>query len=397
MKHIAHTYADRKIHIKAVAFGGANPDVFKTAKQTIEKLIPQDVFVFTDKHPDVIFFVTGGSEMSAIDACSKLSHVVLWSSEEENAHASATEVTAWLNAEDKKSLHWDINDESFFENVMGLYHVLRGSEMLNNQQLGLLGSVSEWLVASDVLSQDIKNRFGVDLVPVTWDALPSYKECGRSEVFDKQFKTADNVKLIEASKVHTLIQKTIDDNHLDAITVECFPLVKEHKVTACLSLSLLNDLKIPAGCEGDLTAIVGMMFANAVLGEIPWMANTIKVSRQTAKFAHCTVPVSHLNSFTIPTHYETNEGTAIQGDIKAETLTIFRFDAKLEKMFISLARVIDRPKSANACRTQIEVTMPEDDLKKLKINPLGNHHLFLEGDFRSTLTLAAKWFSIEVL
>lgn len=389
--------SQRVIHVKAVAHEGAADNVFIEAREYLKKYIPEHLFVFSDKHPDVIFFVTGGSEQYAVEACTKLTKVILWSYENKNSHASAMEVMARLIAEGKKVFHWDIDNANFSTTVQYFFDVLNGINHLKDQQLGLLGHTSDWLVASDVSSDTLKDRFGIDLVPVSWDALPSYKDFSTSKLFDKQFKTEQNAALSEASKVHNLIQHTIEENHLDAITVECFPQVKEHKVTACLSLSLLNNIGIPAGCEGDLTAITGMMFAKAILNQIPWMANTIKISENTARFAHCTISVSMVDTYDILTHYETNVGTAIQGNVKADLLTVFRFDNELSRIFIAVARVINRPKNSNACRTQIEVEIAETDLFKLKHNPLGNHHLFLEGNYVSKLKLAAEWLSIEIV
>ncbi len=380
-----------------IAHKGAGQEIFDKGLQLLSDYVPEDTFQFTHTHPDVIFFITGGSEKEATEITAKMSHVGMWAHEEDNSYASATETKAYLDIHGKTSFLTDIRDEDFPQKVKYLQQIINTSETLNNKQLGLIGRVSDWLVASDVSETTLKERFGIDLVPISWAALPSFKKCKRSEDFDQQYNTGENPKLIAASQVHSLMQKTIHDNLLDAITVECFPLVKEKGVTACLSLALLNDRQIPAGCEGDLTSITGMMFARSLLGEIPWMANINKVTPETAKFAHCTIPASKVNEFTIPTHFETDLSTAIQGDLKAETLTVFRFDAELKKMFLSLAQVISRPKSPNACRTQIEVKMPPEDLHKLREHPLGNHHLFLEGDQREILKLAAKWFRINVV
>jgi L-fucose isomerase-like protein len=386
----------RKIKVKMVAHKGAPDSVFEKGEKLLAQAVSDEHIEFVEADPDVIFFVTGGSERSAAETAAKRHWVGLWAHESDNSYASAIETKAYFNQHNKDCFLWDIGDTNFKELALNLQMTLQAKRSLKNRQLGLLGDVSEWLLASDISDVTLKDRFGIDLVPISWDAVPLYKTCDPSPEFDEQFGTA-NPKLNEASQVHGLLQKTIRDNALDAITIECFPLVKEYGVTACLSLSLLNDLDIPAGCEGDLTAITGMMFAQALTGKIPWMANTNKIGRDTAKFAHCTVPLSQVKKYTVPTHFETNEGTAIQGELSAEVLTVFRFDALLEKMFVSLAQVINRPKSEKACRTQIEVQMPTADLLKLKTQPLGNHHLFLAGDHRERLSFAAQWFGISIL
>lgn len=387
----------RKLKVKMLAFANASQDIFDYGLSILEQYVPQNTFEFTHTNPDVLFFITGGSEKAAVEIMKHQQRIVLWSHAGDNSNASATEVKARLNTDGKNSLLLDVDDAHFPAHAKYLQQVIAGFESMKNQQLGLLGEVSEWLVASDISAPLLKSKFGVDLVPVSWDALPSYEKCAPSEKFNAHFNVDQQPELIKASRVHQLMEKTIRDNHLDAITVECFPLVKEQSVTACLSLSLLNDENIPAGCEGDLTSIIGMMFIKSLTNQIPWMANTVKVTDTRAKFAHCTVPTKMVNNFTIPTHYETNLGTAIQGDVSAEILTVFRFDNQLENVFISVCRVAERPKSNNACRTQIIAEMPEEDLKSLQNYPLGNHHLFFEGDYRELLNVAVKWLGLDVV
>ncbi len=42
------------------------------------------------------------------------------------------------------------------------------------KRAGLVGTVSEWLVASDVSAETLRQRFGVSLVGIPWAGLPSY-------------------------------------------------------------------------------------------------------------------------------------------------------------------------------------------------------------------------------
>lgn len=54
------------------------------------------------------------------------------------------------------------------------------------------------------------------------------------------------------------LKEVICTNQLDAITLECFDMVNNHSVTACLALALLNSRGVVAGCEGDLVSLPGM-------------------------------------------------------------------------------------------------------------------------------------------
>ena len=139
------------------------------------------------------------------------------------------------------------------------------------------------------------------------------------------------------------------------------------------------------------------MLCKELTGIIPWIANTNKVTNEVCLFSHCTIAPGLVSGFSIKTHFETNKGTAIQGHFKSDLITIFRFDNKLSKAFIATANITGRPKSKTACRTQIEVKLTENEVRLLRENPLGNHHLIYPGDCKDLLHLACKLLDIDVL
>jgi L-fucose isomerase-like protein len=139
------------------------------------------------------------------------------------------------------------------------------------------------------------------------------------------------------------------------------------------------------------------MFGKELTGVVPWIANVNKVTEKVSVFAHCTIAPTLVKNYQITTHYETGLGTAIQGEFISDLVTIFRFDNLLSKMFVTKAEVIGRPKSESACRTQIEVKLPNSAVKLLKETPLGNHHLILPGNHIDKLNLACKILDIAVV
>jgi L-fucose isomerase-like protein len=127
------------------------------------------------------------------------------------------------------------------------------------------------------------------------------------------------------------------------------------------------------------------------------MANTVHLAAQRSLFAHCTIAPNLLSRYTIDTHFETGQGTAIKGDFKGDEITLFRLNNQLNTAFITTGAIVARPKYEIACRTQIEVVLPQSAVTLLQEQPLGNHHLVLPGDQRSTLTLACKILGIDLL
>ena len=268
---------------------------------------------------------------------------------------------------------------------------------LNGKTIGLIGEVSHWLLASTIDEKDLKNKFGIKLKKKSWDEVPAYEDFTPDEAFIRKYPYHNEGAIGEAGKVHESLKQFVDTEKLDAFTIECFSLVNEKKVTACLSLSHFNDLGMPAGCEGDLCSIAGMLFIEAQLDTIPWMANLIKVSTDCVKLAHCTAPTNLLDHVEIDTHYETGEGAAVAGKFTKGEATLFRLNKLLTKAFISVGNIISTHKGQHACRTQIEVNIPEKDAKMLKYHPLGNHHLVVHGTHKSLLKMACKIANIEVV
>ncbi|MDY0282542.1 MAG: hypothetical protein RBR35_18550 [Salinivirgaceae bacterium] len=386
-----------QLRIKLLAFQGAPDTIFNDGIQRIEKLIKPQNYTLVDSDPDLHFFLTGGSEQAAIQNLSNDKFYLLIGSKHDNAYASASEVKAYMNSKNISSVILDEEDVETATLVQNFHKVSQALQHLKGKQLGLIGDVSNWLIASAMPAEVIDAKFGIKLHQIAWSELSHFSDYPPTKEFLETFAEVKNFDLTDTARVNEQLAQAIKKHKLDAITVECFPLVKKDCVTACLPLAKFNNDGIPAGCEGDLTAIVGMMLCKELTGVIPWIANVNKVTNKICQFSHCTIGLDMVTDYTVETHFETGEGTAIQGDFKGDTITIFRFDNEFKKAFIATTNIIGRPKSESACRTQIEVTLTENEVKLLKNKPLGNHHLIYPGDCNAILQSACSLMGIEVL
>ena len=386
-----------KLKIKLLAFQDAPESVYKNAVKRIEKLISPEKSEFTEGNPDVLFFLTGGSEKSASRLVSPGHSYLLIGSRHDNSYASATEVKAYLNEMDIPALLLDEEETETSAILNDFVTVKQALKSLNGKNLGLIGQVSDWLISSSIPTDILESKLGIKLNIIPWSELAHFSEFKSSGPFLDSFSGKTDIDLTETAKVSELLTDTIQKRNLDAITVECFPMVQKDCVTACLPLAKFNSEGIPAGCEGDLTAIAGMMLCKELTGIIPWIANINKATDEVCMFSHCTIAPGLVSGFSVKTHFETGMGTAIEGDFKGDLITIFRFDNKLSKAFIASANITRRPKLPTACRTQIEVKLTENEVKLLRQSPLGNHHLIFPGDCKNLLHLACVILGIDVL
>jgi L-fucose isomerase-like protein len=385
------------LKIKLLAFQGAADAVFETAFKRIEKLLPPSTYSIVENDPDVLFFLSGGSELPATKQVTEGNFYLLIGSQHDNSYASATEVKAYLNTKNIPSMLLDEEETETKVFLKDFIIVKQALNKMQGQKLGLIGQVSDWLISSVVPAGLLKTKLGIDLIEIPWSELQNFSEYKASETFLDFYSDKKQFDLTDTAKVSEMLMAAILKWKLDAVTVECFPMVQKDGVTACLPLARFNNTGIPSGCEGDLTAVTGMMLCKELTGIIPWIANINKVTKEVCMFSHCTIAPSLVSDYSVRTHFETGKGTAIEGDFKSDIVTIFRFDNTLCKAFIASANITGRPRSATACRTQIEVNLKENEVKLLKESPLGNHHLIYPGNCKKLLQVACNLLGIDVL
>ncbi len=307
-----------------------------------------------------------------------------------NAFASAMEVKAYSNQNGYRNVLLNLDDDADKEVFKKYLAVFSALDSLQGKRLGLIGEVSDWLVASSIDDDLLQDKLGIELIRIPWKDTGDYTKLEAHQDFIACYHAGRQYNIEDAGKVNSMLKQVIDDHKLDAITVECFSLVQENSVTACLGLSFLNDLGIPAGCEGDLCSITALMIAKELTGELPWMANVAGINGEEVLFAHCTAPTSLLSEYHINTHFETGRGTAIHGRFNARDVCIFRLNNSLDKVFYAHGEVVDGMYIKNACRTQLNVQLKSKEINELKNSPLGNHHLIIPGDKREELSILSK-------
>lgn len=385
-----------KLPVNCVAYKEASPAIYESAIKTLESVCPSIEFEQTSDSSGIIFFASGGSESEAIKLLDKNTPTILLAGKSNNSWASATEVKAYAGLNGYKTRLLGIEDPGLTAVLSTASTIKKAYCNLAKQRLGLIGDVSDWLVASDTSSDKLKEVLGVELVQLAYDNLPEYLSFPADQQFLEMFPrlTAQHDEL---GSISSFLKDTLAKNNLDALTIQCFKMVREKHVTACLPVAICNFNGIPAGCEGDITTIASIMLIKELTGQIAWMANMAAVHSESIFMAHCTVPIQLAESFEIKTHYETDESAAIEASLDLEEVTIFRMNKNLDKAFIAEGVIIDRPNRPGACRTQIEVSLPKEDINKLVDNPLGNHHLVIKGHVGKLVKMAMGYKKVEVV
>jgi len=385
------------INIAWAAHKGAGADTGSKAEEFMQHMLPPGAFRMTDQQPDIILFMSGGSERKAISMIQPGHPVLLLSIKGNNAYPAATEVMAWAVNNGCFAVLSDATEASETGLIVRWCQTVRVWNSLRGRRAGLIGSVSDWLVASDVPDERLFSLFGVTLEKIPWNSLQDYSTYEPDSALLNRFNRDNPAGLVEAAKVLTLLRKLVEKYRLNAIAVECFSLVQQRMVTACLALAQLNNEGVVAACEGDLASMAGMMLLEAATGSVPWLANTTGTTNNRLILSHCTIAFDLVSDIKLATHFETDLSLAVNGTIIAFDVTVFRFSDTLDRAFIGEGKVTGHPVLNDACRTQVEIELSLQSLVLLRTQPLGNHLLMAQGKYADLLGLVCNYKEIRIL
>ncbi len=384
------------LFVSAVSAPGTEHGIVEEVRDNLINLLPGISCVWSDHTPEAILFITGGSEKAALQRIDKRQNILLLAYPERNAYAAACEVKSYLDRTGCVSHLFNLGSQDDRAALEQMIHIRVSVKQFSQSRIGIIGAESEWLVNSMPDTVNIRARFGFRLIRIPWSMLDDVTSWPVSPDFLDFFESYRSVQFEDHSRVYGKILQVIDENQLDAVTVECFPLVKNQGITACPALALLNNQGIPAGCEGDLVSLTGMLLLHCVTGQIPWMANLAGIRDGKAWLSHCTVPFSMVKGYSITTHYETGKGIAVHGSFPPGAYTLMRLSVDFLTAFVAEGEWCDELYEAEACRTQMVLKLGPADYAELKSHPLGNHHLILPGKLRNTITTALAFLNISL-
>lgn len=354
--------------------------------QDISKLTPNDF--------SILFIATGGVERLVIQHFESLPRpTILLADGMQNSLAAALEISSWLRGRGMKSeiLHGELSE--IIKRIFVLHSNFKAQRSLFGVRIGVMGTPSSWLIASNVDYLLAKRRWGVEYTDIALERIYEYFEQTTDEEVGEACahlagkalacREATPEDMIKAMRLYRAIKRIVEEEKLSAITLSCFRLIDQTGTTGCLALALLNDEGIIAGCEGDLQSIFTMLAAKVLTGKSAFMANPSMINARTNEIilAHCTVGIKQTEQFIIRNHFETESGIGIQGILPTGDVTIVKCGGEcLDEYYLTSGTLTENTNYINMCRTQVRIKLnsPADYFLK---NPLGNHHILLHGNY----------------
>ena len=346
---------------------------------------------------NLIYVRTGGTEGLFKEVLDRIDgHVYILTSGKSNSLAASMEILSFLNQEDRggEIIHGSI--EYIAGRIAMLAKVAEARRKLEGIRLGVIGEPSDWLISSKADRPSVADKLGITLVdlPVA-DLLAEYGNVSASDL--GPIASTIHERLSEAPsalqkyadgafRIYKALKNIITRHKLSGLTLRCFDLLDSIGNTGCLALAILNAEGIPAGCEGDVPALISMVIGNALTGVSGFQANPSRIDPETGEilFAHCTVPVNMVSRYTFDTHFESGIGIAISGEIPTGAATIFKISGDLSRAICAEANLLRCQSENSLCRTQAVLKLHDSRLCSdyFLRRPVGNHHIIFPGSHK---------------
>ncbi len=340
----------------------------------------------------VVFVETGGSEPQFLKHFEELKDtpILLLSNGKNNSLPASFEIKTYCSLH-KVPAFLLTGDERQCANVIKHYaRVCHAKQSLKNNNLGVIGEPSDWLIASRVDYKLIKEKFDINMIQISIDELIEeidkkiIGEVPHLDILKKKWKTPE--VLDGALYIYSALKRLIAKYNLNGLTIRCFDLLGKYKNTACLALGILNEEGITSACEGDVPALLTMHMLYALTGRPSFQANPSRIdqNKKEVLFAHCTLPLNMVSKYELLTHFESNLGIGIKGQMPLGEVSICKLfigpNGSLDSSLIMSGTIKENPSLPGYCRTQIVVELSDYDMINLFKEDFGNHVIITYAD-----------------
>ena len=340
---------------------------------------------------DIYFIETGGSENLFLKHFENIkAPVVLLSNGQNNSLPASLEIKTYCSLHDIPAVILTGDEKKIAGVLKPLARAIMAKDSLKDNNLGLVGEPSDWLISSQVSDEDAKNIFGVNLIHISMEEFKA--EIDKKEmvkiphISDLKAKYSDKSVLDGACYIYSALKRLIAKYDLKGLTVRCFDLLGIYKNTSCLALALLNEEGITATCEGDVPSMLTMHLVRALTGRSSFQANPsyFNQEKNTVLFAHCTLPINMTSDYELTTHFESGLGIGIKGTMHVGEVTVCKVfinqKHNLDNCVALQGNIKENLSLANYCRTQINVEFSQYDLMSILREDFGNHMIICYGD-----------------
>lgn len=275
--------------------------------------------------------------------------------------------------------------------------VARGAGRVLGARVGVVGSKPRH---ADVFS----SRLGWTIEVVPAEELFSAAESAPREAVESFLSRVSGVPGFELYRsslehvggVYYALRRLSEEKRLDAVAVDCFPYLVEHRVSPCVALALLNADGFAAACEADLYSALLMLVSRELTGSSGWIANATHFEGRVGVFSHCTIAFDIARAPSLVDHFESGYPVAVASQLQPGEVTVASLSRDLSEVYVARGRVVRSGFISRAmCRTQAHVEF-DFDAEVIPLVAPANHHLVMPGDVVREVKSVSKLLGLRV-
>jgi len=317
---------------------------------------------------------------------------------------------------DYKFIYGKFDDKEAFGKLHKYGRACALKNMLGKLKIGYFGGHPKIMTNLTADEIAVRGIFGISLINFGNEDLiigsKDIKEEESKELWEEIKSLAGKVDAREelgimSSSILAYVLKLVKENSLGAVSINCFPHLKGK---VCIPIARLNDLGIPAACEGDLNSTILMYMFYHLSGRTVSNGDQLKIYNYGKKensmmFSHCGAGAFTLakekKDIRINADYETGTGIAvffperIPGEITMANMMGSRLGYR---MFIARGKALDtdliKDYEGNPINIQFDFDIGEM-LEKIAEGGFGHHWNIGYGDYVEELIQLCNLLGIE--
>jgi len=334
-----------------------------------------------DSDVAVVAVLTGGAENEILASARRYNILLAWP--HYNSLPSALEAAAALRDSGRyvKVIALSGPDQRLDERAV---RALRLVELIKSgtPRFGLVGVPNPWLVSSNMMLVTVdqisleESLSGLDARAGLEDARRLIAGAASSEFSDAQ--------LAPIAAYARRLAELARGRRWDGLTLGCWcfdrDAVRRWAWTPCISLALLNQMGIPAACEGDLRALYSIYVLFRLSGGPAWMGNVNVAEGDLLVLTHDGAPPLMAEEYSIVGRMIAKAPAAIRAKFPSGSpATLLRVSADLKRALLLKAVTVDTDR-VEACNSQIGLKLTVGSARDVYEAGLGNHLAFVLDD-----------------
>ncbi len=276
----------------------------------------------------------------------------------------------------------------------------------------------------------LKERFGVDLMVITYEKLRTIMEMmiaspeiqKKSEALTRILINNADHSWLESKYVtknlvfYESIIMLLKEFQCNAFTIECFEfcssqLPEKWEIVPCLIHTLLKDQGIPSACEGDFAALIAMELLMSLSDKSPHLGNMFMEKDESLQVNH-SVPGTRMNGFDQPQlpyqlgrFVESGWGTKVTVDFmnnEEKKVTVIRINPEASRMLVLKGKLVGSwgyGEDLLSCSVSAFIVGCDSGNAREFIEKqveYGNHLVWVYGDYTEELRLLSEMLKTDI-